>query len=61
MNKITAAIAAENKYIQALTDGVSANIYDFLQPCGYNSLKEYIHVKIYFRFWVAKEVLSSNG
>lgn len=31
-----------------ITAGTSANIYDFLQPCGYNSLKEYIHDKIYF-------------
>lgn len=61
MNKITAAIAAEDKYIQTLTDDTLANIYDFPQPCGYNSLKEYIHDKIYFRFWVAKEVLNSNG
>lgn len=54
MNKTTAAIAAENRYIQTLTDGISANIYDFLQSCGYNSLKEYIHDKIYFRFLGSK-------
>lgn len=44
-----------------ITAGTSANIYDFPQPCGYNNLKKYIHDKIYFRFWVAKEVLNSNG
>lgn len=60
MNKITAAIAAKKIYIQTLTDGTSANIYDFYQSCGYNSLKKYIHNKIYFCFWVAKEVLNSN-
>lgn len=43
-----------------ITAGTSANIYDFPQPCGYNSLKEYIYDKIYFSFWVAKEVLNSN-
>lgn len=37
-----------------ITAGVSANIYDFLQPCGYNNLKKYIHDKIYFRFWSNK-------
>lgn len=44
-----------------ITAGASANIYDFPQPCGYNSFKEYIYDKIYFSFWVAKEVLNSNG
>lgn len=61
MNKITAAIAAENRRIQTLTDGVSANIYDFPQPYDHNSLKEYIHDKICFHFCIAKEVLNSNG
>ena len=44
-----------------ITDGTQANIYDFPQPYSYNNLKKYIHNKIYFRFWVAKEVLNSNG
>lgn len=61
MNKITAAIAAKNRRIQILTNGVSANIYDFPQPYDHNSLKEYIHDKIYFHFCIAKEVLNSNG
>lgn len=44
-----------------ITAGTSTNIYDFPQPCDHNSLKEYIHDKIYFHFCIAKEVLNSNG
>lgn len=44
-----------------ITAGTSENIYDFPQPCGYNSLKKYIHNKIYFCFCAVKGVLNSNG
>lgn len=37
-----------------ITAGTSANIYDFPQSCGYNSLKKYIHNKICFRFLGSK-------